>query len=278
MERIQEALNKARAARKDARPAGDLTVTPRTGPAFQPAATLSGVAELWAALPELRVDARALQHAHVTTFGPTREAVPFDMMRTRMLQQMQANNWRRIAITSPGPGCGKSTLALNMAFGLARQTALRSLLVEIDLRRPTLRKTLGITAGQGVSEVLDGQAGFADAACRHGANLAFLTATGPRRNSAELLQSPTTRQALDEIEAHYDPTVMLFDMPPMLVGDDVMAFAGLVDCVLLVAAAETTTVKQIDTCERELATQTNVMGVVLNKCRFPGLDLDYGYY
>lgn len=193
MEKIQEALKKARAARTVAQPAASGSARPAVladAPSSGTAATMGGNdrAALWESLAELRVDARALQQAHVTTFGPTREAVPFDMMRTRMLQQMQANNWRRIAITSPGPGCGKSTLALNLAFGLARQASLHTLLAEIDLRRPTLRKTLGITAGQGVSEVLEGTADFADAACRHGTNLAFLTATGPRRNSAELLR------------------------------------------------------------------------------------------
>ena len=68
---------------------------------------------------------------------------------------------------------------------------------------------------------------------------------------------------------------MIFDMPPMLVSDDAMAFMGQVDCVLIVAAAETTTINEIDRCERELAAQTNVLGVVLNKCRY--LERSYGY-
>ena len=71
---------------------------------------------------------------------------------------------------------------------------------------------------------------------------------------------------------------MIFDMPPMLMSDDMMAFARHVDCVLLVAGAESTTVKEIDICEQDLASQTNVMGVVLNKCRYMGSEYDYGYY
>jgi len=68
---------------------------------------------------------------------------------------------------------------------------------------------------------------------------------------------------------------VLFDMPPLLAGDDALAFIGHVDCVLLVAAAETSTIEEVDTCERELAAHTNVLGVVLNKCRYP--DRQYGY-
>ena len=73
----------------------------------------------------------------------------------------------------------------------------------------------------------------------------------------------------------YDPTVILFDMPPMLVSDDAIGIAAQVDCVLLIAAAESTTVQDVDVCERDLAAQTNVLGVILNKCRY--LDRSYGY-
>ena len=65
-------------------------------------------------------------------------------------------------------------------------------------------------------------------------------------------------------------------MPPMLVSDDLMAFVPHLDCVLLVAAAERTRLDEVDKCEQDLAEQTNVLGVVLNKCRYMGED--YGYY
>ena len=59
--------------------------------------------------------------------------------------------------------------------------------------------------------------------------------------------------------------------------DDTIAFLPRVDCALLIAAAETTAVKEIDNCEREIAAQTNVMGIVLNKCRYMEADYGYGY-
>jgi Mrp family chromosome partitioning ATPase len=98
------------------------------------------------------------------------------------------------------------------------------------------------------------------------------------RHSAELLQSDRAAAALEDILGRYQPTVAIFDMPPMLVGDDMMAFASRVDCVLLVAAAGETSVKQVDVCERDLAGQTNILGVVLNKCRYLGNEDAYGYY
>ena len=181
------------------------------------------------------------------------------------------------AITSPGPGCGKSMLALNLAFSLARQADQRTILIEADLRRPSLARYLGLKTRHEVSRVLEGTAPLSDHALRYGANLAIASQTTPQRAPAELLQSAAAAAALEAMAARYAPTVMLFDLPPMSAGDDAMAFVGMLDAVLIVAAAEATTVKQVDRCERELAAQVNVMGVVLNKCRYVDEGGGYGY-
>ena len=215
----------------------------------------------------LKPDAPRLRNNRIVAFAGGHEAVSFDVMRT--------NGWRRLAITSPGASCGKSTIALDLVFSLARQPEMRTILMELDLRRPSLAATLGITGAGSFSQVLQGRAGFGDAAYRYGDGLAIAPNAGPVRNPAELLHGSSVPTALALIEANYAPDVMLFDMPPMLVSDDAMVLMGQVDAVLLVAAAETTTVKEIDACERELASQTNVMGVVLNKCRYMGPE--YGY-
>ena len=67
-------------------------------------------------------------------------------------------------------------------------------------------------------------------------------------------------------------------VPPMLVNDDTLAFLHNVDAAMLVAAAGSTTISEIDACERELAAHTSVMGVVLNKCRYTGRDYGSDYY
>ena len=121
-----------------------------------------------------------------------------------------------------------------------------------------------------------GDVSFAEQAICHGGNLAVSLARNPVREASELLQRAVVGHTLTEIEATYDPDLMIFDMPPMLANDDMMAFSSNVDCVLIIAGAESTTVKQIDLCERDLASQTNVMGVVLNKCRF--VETEQSYY
>lgn len=232
----------------------------------------------WQALPEFTPQPRLLARNHIVTATGGRESAPFDQMRTRLLQQMRANGWRRVAITSPGPGCGKSTIALNLALSLARQAEQRTVLAELDLRRPSLARLLGLRQPQDLVRVLEGRDPFAAQAARIGANLAFSTCRGPTRNSAELMHSPAAAEALQRIEADYAPTIFLFDTPPVLLVDDAMAVMGQMDCALIVAAAEATRIAEIDRCERELASQTNVLGVVLNKCRYMGQGYDYGYY
>lgn len=275
MEKIQSAIAKAREARSTALPGGGFATGAPANPA--PAAQ-SDIDAAWAALSPLNSDPARMRNARIVAFAGGHEAVTFDMMRTKVLQQMRANGWRRLAITSPTQGCGKSTIALNLAFSLARQTESRTILAELDLRRPSLAKVLGIAGRPGFSRVLQGQADFADVALRHGEGLAIAVNDGPVRDPAELLHGSGVAGALAGIEARYAPGMMLFDMPPMLVSDDTMAFMNQVDAVLLIAAAEATTVKEVDACERELASQTNVMGVVLNKCNYMGAEYGYSYY
>ncbi len=281
MEKIQAAIERARAERADLRDtAGRAPVAPESGmpEAVAPEARPPARDAAWAALQPFTADPARMAANRIVSFQGGREAATFDVMRTKVLQQMRANNWRRLAITSPTQGCGKSTITLNLGFSLARQSDLRTIVAELDLRRPSLARMLGITGRSSMAQVLEGRADFADVALRHGGNLALATNQGQVRNPAELFHSVGVPPALAAIEALYRPDVVLFDMPPMLVSDDAMAFVGQVDAVLLIAGAEATTIKEIDACERELATQTNVMGVVLNKCRFMGPDYGYSYY
>lgn len=278
MERIQSAIAKARAERQTrgaAETAAPAAAAARSGAAAAPP---DAVAARWAALTQFVPDTGHLEARRIVTLTGGRAAVPFDVMRTRALQQMRANGWTRIAVTSPTEGCGKSTIAANLAFSLARQTELRTILCELDLRRPSLAAMLGLDEPLEVAEVLRGRAAFTGQARRVGDNLALALNRSPVRQAAELLTSPGAIAALKAVQADYAPQVMLFDLPPMLVSDDALAFAGQVDAVLLVAAAEVTTIRQIDACEQELAAQTNVMGVILNKCRYSGPDYGDAYY
>ncbi len=266
MSTIQDAIAKARAARTSATPEAP------AGPANMP------MDATWAALPQFKPSIRRLRRNRIVAADGGRPAMDFDVIRTRMMQVMGANGWKRCAITSPTAACGKSTMVMNLAFSLARHKDHKTMVVEADLRKPALSRSMQIPGDLQVSRVFEGRAPFEDHAVRIGENLIFATNVNAVAGSAELLQSGGTATALDDLTARYNPDIMLFDMPPMLTGDDTMAFLSRVDCVLLLAAAEQSTIKQIDSCERDIASQTNVMGVILNKCRFVDPDNAYDYY
>lgn len=278
MEKIQAAIAKARASRSqrpEAKGGAAKAQGKTAGPLLLENPDL--VAATWAALEEFKPTVAQMDRSHIATFGGGMGAMAFDALRTKVLQQMRLNDWKRVAITSPGADCGKSTVALNLAFSLARQPDMRTILMDIDLRHPSLAKLVGLNQELNLSDVFKGQSSFSENALRYGANMALACSTRVVRNPSELLASPDTAAALDQIETEYAPDVMVFDMPPMLATDDMMAFASQVDCVILLAAAEQSTIKEIDTCERELASQTNVLGIVLNKCRHVEQGYGYGY-
>jgi len=233
---------------------------------------------IWKSLRTCEPAPRQMARQRVVTFGSQNqanpEAIAFGMLRTKVLHQMRLNGWRRLGITSPNASCGKSTVVLNLAFALARQPELHTIVAEIDMRRPSLAKTLGVHGETSFSDVMTGKAEFGDMGICPRPNLAFGLNYTRAENPAELLQSAAIVPALTQIEDRYTPDLMIYDLPPMLDSDDAMGFLDQVDCVLLVAAAGQTSLREIDVCEQDLSAQTNVLGVVLNKCRYMDDDVN----
>lgn len=296
MEKIEQAIRKARAVRaqQQGAPSGAAgAISPKPAPVVadlpkEPAAAkpdLTGRvttasadrAANWLALERLKANQALLERHRIVSFLGGPPAIQFDVLRTKVLRTMRVNNWRRLAITSPSSACGKTMTCLNLAFSLGRQADIHTIVIEADLRRPSMAATLGVRPRHLFASVMEGKSSASAHMVRHGDNLAFGTNYLPARNSAELLHSNRLGEVLREIEDQFAPDLMIFDMPPMQVSDDTIAFLGQVDCVLLVAAAGKSTIAEVDLCEQELAAQTSVMGVILNKCRYLDKSQGYGY-
>jgi Mrp family chromosome partitioning ATPase len=263
MERIREAIEKARQERQSAGPQHqnqNATAVPNPATA---AAT-----DDWISLPQFEVKPKWLKRNRIMTLEASPQATPFDVMRTKLLHEMRSNSWRRVAFTSPGTECGKSTVVLNLAFSLARQSDLRVMVIELDFRTPSIARMLRLGDDTNFAKVLSGNAQPRDHIKRYKAGLA-VAASKDTPNSAELLHGTKAAHVIDAIEAQYQPDIMLFDMPPVLIADDTMAFIDQVDATLLVGAAEASTIDDIGRCKQELEARTNLLGVVLNKCRYP---------
>lgn len=289
MERLETAMAKARAARMKATsvlgekksPSQKLppNLSPRAAAASTPVQDAMPDAN-WESLKPIQISTRTAARNRLASLLGAQAAGPYDMLRSRVLRQMKEAGWTRLAITSPNAGCGKSTVSLNLALSMARQPDLRILLVDMDLRRPSLTKHLNHPGRESLAALLDGRVDFADHALRYGKNLAICLNHAPVRNSSELLQSRKTAQVLNEIQEQWKPDIIVFDTPPMQGNDDNLGFLDQVDCALLIAEAEATTIAQLDVCEKELSGLTNVIGTVLNKCRYADSEAGYdtGYY
>ncbi|SDN59180.1 capsular exopolysaccharide family [Lutimaribacter pacificus] len=285
MERIQAALKKAREERDQTTPAAPAptgqppaeTHERKPDPlVLQQSQWVGDCEALWKSVKGFNPSDRWLKRNRIFAFQSCEEAVPYDVMRTKVLHNMRKNKWSRLAITSPSLGAGKTMTSLNLAFSLARQSDLRIMLIELDMRRPSIFRTLGIKEPCQFSKALAGEAEPQDHMLRYGRNLIIAANQAPARNPAELLQSNRAAHAIDQIQAAFQPSIMIFDTAPLFAGDDTMAFLDQVDCALLMAEAEKSTTEEIDKSEQDLAARTNVLGVVLNKCRYLNRHEEYG--
>ncbi len=203
-------------------------------------------------------------------------AESYRALRTSLLLTSAGAPPKVILVTSALPQEGKTTTSINSAIVLA-QKGTRVLLIDADLRRPSIHKTLGMGPRVGLSNVLTGNASLSETITRSTIvpDLFVLPAGTPPPNPAELLASTNMRDALDQLRADYDHIVI--DTPPTLSVTDAVVMSAAVDRVILVIRSGQTT-KQALRRARDLLMQVNarVCGVLLN-----AVDLtspDYYYY
>ncbi len=191
----------------------------------------------------------------------------YRMLRTRVLQQMRGNGWSTLAITSAGINSGKTLTAINLAISLAREVSSTVLLVDLDLRSPSIHEYFEYVPDVGISDYLSGDTPISQMQFSPGIErLSILPGRESMENSAETIRSPKMINLVTELKARYSDRLVIFDLPPMLATDDALAFAPYVDALLMVAAAGTTTRDDLQQ-SLELLKDVPVIGTVLNKSR-----------
>jgi polysaccharide biosynthesis transport protein len=203
-------------------------------------------------------------------------AESYRALRTSLLLSNLGAPPKVIMVTSALPQEGKTTTSINTAVVLA-QKGVRVLLIDADLRRPSIHKTLGMAPHSGLSNVLTGSTTLEQAITRTAVlpNLFVLPAGTPPPNPAELLASSNLKAVLDQLKEQYDHIVI--DTPPSLSVTDAVVLSPRADAVVLVIRSGQTT-KQALRRSRDILMQVNakVVGVLLN-----AVDLsspDYYYY
>jgi protein-tyrosine kinase len=196
-----------------------------------------------------------------------RRSRPYDMLRTQVLRSMNQSKWRILGVTSPTPGCGKTTTAVNLALSMARQPDHSVLLVDMDLQKGEIAKALGLTGVQGgVLGFLKGRSAWqsAVAAVRAGNQRIMVLPTETTEESSELMGSYAMRNLLQDVRKSNRSHTVIIDMPPILCGDDAIAILPQIDCVLLVVAVGLSKMAEIEECNRHLHL-THLLRLVVNK-------------
>lgn len=265
----------------------EIAVPPEPEPDRAPAPSPApSTRQAWARLTSIPIDAAHLERNLIITASrhdPAHGA--FDVLRTRLVQTLLEHDWKRVAITSPSRDCGKTFTAVNLAISLSRYEATRTVLMDMDMRNPSVATVLGATDPGSMGDFLQGLAPtethfkrVGRNALNIGANLAVAMNDRVEPYAAELLQDPNAEEALERMMAELDPDVVLYDLPPALAFDDVIAFKAHYDGVLMVVGGGTTTADEIREVMRRLGENVPLLGVVLNQAESEdGKGFTYGY-
>ena len=185
-----------------------------------------------------------------------------------------------IMITSSLPGEGKTYCAINLAMSIAMELDHTVLLVDADVARPSVLRTLGLPAQRGLMDILvDDTLQLPDVILRTNVDTLALLPAGATSNAAtELLASSTMAAMLTELANRYPDRVIIFDSPPLMLTTEARVLASHMGQIVVVVEAQTTTQHAVKESLQQLEGMSNV-NLVYNKTRdIPGIEETYDYH
>lgn len=275
MERIKKALERARKERGEAVPPEREHVAPRPRRTHEKAPVEQKI--VYSQTRQIEVVPDYLRENRVISGAADPVAAYYSVLRTHVVQRMRANGWRSLAVTSPSAGAGKSLTAVNLAISLAREVNQTVLLVDLDLKRPHVRPYFTDQSQPGISDYLLDDVPLSEILFNPGfERLVVLPGHKSLTHSSEMLSSPKMVNLVEDMKTRYPSRVVIFDMPPVLACDDVLAFSPYFDSALLVVEEGQTRKEELKR-SFELLAKTEVMGTVLNKAEHAERGYGYGY-
>jgi tyrosine-protein kinase Etk/Wzc len=199
--------------------------------------------------------------AYHNPFSPIAES--FRHLRTNVQYAQLDKPLKTILVTSPNPKEGKSTIAANLAITLA-QTEQRVLLIDADMRRPTIHALFGLKKDPGLTDLLFGSATLEEVTRQDVLDNLWIIGAGTKPpNPAEILGSIKMKEFIKTVRLAYD--VVIFDSPPVLAVTDAAVLSTAVDGTLLVVSSDKTHVQALGRATEVLKGIGNTpVGVVLN--------------
>ncbi len=185
-----------------------------------------------------------------------------------------------IMLTSSLPGEGKTYCAINLAMSIAMELDHTVLLVDADVARPSVLRTLGLPAQRGLMDLLtDDKLDVSDVLLRTNVDtLSILAAGTSTPRATELLASSTMANLVTEIASRYPDRIVIFDSPPLLLTSEARALASHMGQIVVVVEAQTTTQHALKEALQQLEGYDNV-NLIYNKTRdIPGIEETYDYH
>lgn len=200
--------------------------------------------------------------------GPNGAA--YKMLRTQVLRRLDQLGATSLGVMSAQSAEGKTLTAINLAIAIAADPARTVLLVDFDLRNPSVHRRFGYEPSVGVDDCLRSRRPVQEAMFKIAGyeRLTILPARERVEHSSELLMSPATAEIVNEMRTRYANRIIIFDMPPVLMADDALAFARYMQAGLLVIG-EGKTRRDDVTRTLQLLHDLPFVGTVLNGSREP---------
>ena len=188
-------------------------------------------------------------------------------LRTNILRATQERLTKTILITSANHFEGKTTTAINLALAMSDVPGYRTLLVDSDLRYPTIHDRLGLMQSPGLTEILEGSVGLNSGMMdTEKENFKIITSGNLPHYPVELLESERLKELIEKLKSEFD--LILVDSPPVIPYSDASVLSSQMDGVLLVVQSGRTRREDIQQVQATLQdNQAKVLGVVLNKQR-----------
>ena len=255
MDRIKEAISRARDNRPD---------TPQSVLSRKAARPSSGVQNAFEPLPvECNFELFNKHRIIANEQDPVLNA--YRVLRTRVLQKMQAENWKTLAVVSPSSGAGKTVTAINLAAAISAKQQDTTALIDLDFYRPSVARYLGLKNFPSTLDFFEGKSTLQQVTLAPDlAPMLLMANERVSRRGAEYLTSSIADEMIDTTLNQFGCGTIVFDMSPLLGCDDTIAFLPKIDCVLLIAASGQTRVNELKEAKRLLG-NTPILGTVLNK-------------
>jgi capsular exopolysaccharide synthesis family protein len=267
MERIREAIKRAKSKQSAEAAVPDrAALNGHAAPDYHAASRHEP--EATEAIATVHVSRPLLEANRIIAHVPeNRLAAPYDILRTKVAQEMDQQGWQVLVVTSPTAGCGKTVTSINLALSLARLPNRSVVLVDLDLRKPSVARYLGLNPAHDIASYLRGEATAADILTHidvAGPQLSIIANKSSVGNPSEAIASQAMTDLMARLRTIGGKSLVVVDTPPLLTSDDVMALLPQADCCLMAVMENVTTLREIETSE-ELLASTNFLGCVLNK-------------